>query len=254
MGGRGETWLELVGRGHGDQARARVLNLDIGGGTTDVTIVECPGPARGRGRRPGRHRALPQQQHHCRRRPGATDSRIGPPPGHGAGPGPQSPARLRLLGRQKGEDRARWNRITRQVFLPIAHGWLAAAAREDSGPTHADAPAIAREPALNRGIQRPLPKCRRAGPLAGAGHRPGCSPTGWRRASARTSRGSSARWRRWWRPSMFGLVLVSGKPSELAALRNLLRAELPLLPQRILFTKDAFRRGMVSVECRWPDS
>ena len=33
------------------------------------------------------------------------------------------------------------------------------------------------------------------------------------------------------------LVLVSGKPSELAALRNLLRAELPLLPQRILFAK-----------------
>ena len=35
------------------------------------------------------------------------------------------------------------------------------------------------------------------------------------------------------------LVLVSGKPSELAALRDLLRAQLPLLPQRILFTKDA---------------
>ena len=40
LGGEGENWLELVGRGHGTEARARVLNLDIGGGTTDVTIME----------------------------------------------------------------------------------------------------------------------------------------------------------------------------------------------------------------------
>jgi hypothetical protein len=37
---RGTNWLELVGRGHGTEACARVMNIDIGGGTTDVAVVD----------------------------------------------------------------------------------------------------------------------------------------------------------------------------------------------------------------------
>lgn len=36
----GENWIELVGRGVGSQAKVRVMNVDIGGGTTDISIVD----------------------------------------------------------------------------------------------------------------------------------------------------------------------------------------------------------------------
>lgn len=36
----GENWIELVGRGAGTNASVRVMNVDIGGGTTDLSIVD----------------------------------------------------------------------------------------------------------------------------------------------------------------------------------------------------------------------
>ena len=36
----GENWIELIGRGRGTSARARLMTVDIGGGTTDISIVE----------------------------------------------------------------------------------------------------------------------------------------------------------------------------------------------------------------------
>ncbi|RYD83951.1 MAG: hypothetical protein EOP84_06850, partial [Verrucomicrobiaceae bacterium] len=49
MGGQGENWLALMGRsGEGGQPTLRVLTVDIGGGTTDYSVVEyrdeMPGP------------------------------------------------------------------------------------------------------------------------------------------------------------------------------------------------------------------
>jgi len=35
-----KNWLELIGRGEGREARARIMTIDIGGGTTDLAIVE----------------------------------------------------------------------------------------------------------------------------------------------------------------------------------------------------------------------
>lgn len=35
-----KDWLELIGRGQGTDARARIMTIDIGGGTTDLSIVE----------------------------------------------------------------------------------------------------------------------------------------------------------------------------------------------------------------------
>jgi hypothetical protein len=40
MGGVGENWIELVGRGTGKDARVRVLSIDVGGGSTDYSIIE----------------------------------------------------------------------------------------------------------------------------------------------------------------------------------------------------------------------
>ena len=40
MGDTGENWIELMGRGQGTDARVRVMTLDIGGGTTDTSVIE----------------------------------------------------------------------------------------------------------------------------------------------------------------------------------------------------------------------
>lgn len=37
---KGENWIELFGRGKGTEARVRVMTVDIGGGTTDISIIE----------------------------------------------------------------------------------------------------------------------------------------------------------------------------------------------------------------------
>lgn len=241
LGEVGENWLELVGRGQGTDARARVLNLDIGGGTTDVTIIEYQDLRSGEGidllatvlyrdsstiagdalvRRIIESVLLPSLGQNL-----AEESR---------------PAFTGLLGQQKREDRARWNRITRQVFLPIINGWLSAAGQEEPSihPTpsarelqvnlhliedfnqlceSAGLPACVLDPdgALNYSPER-LTQCVRE------------NFTGVFRSLAKVVEAFDC-----------DLVLVSGKPSELAALRNLLRAELPLLPQRIVFTKGA---------------
>ncbi|MFL4214826.1 virulence factor SrfB, partial [Enterobacter mori] len=36
----GENWIELFGRGRGTSAKVRLMTVDIGGGTTDVSVVE----------------------------------------------------------------------------------------------------------------------------------------------------------------------------------------------------------------------
>jgi hypothetical protein len=40
LGDQGENWIELFGRGQKLDARVRIMTVDIGGGTTDISIVE----------------------------------------------------------------------------------------------------------------------------------------------------------------------------------------------------------------------
>jgi hypothetical protein len=40
FGDRGQDWIELVGRGKGNASKVRVMSIDIGGGTTDLCIVD----------------------------------------------------------------------------------------------------------------------------------------------------------------------------------------------------------------------
>lgn len=241
LGERGENWLELIGRGHGTTARARVLNLDIGGGTTDVTLVEYQDVRAGEGvdliaTVLYRDSSTIAGDGLVRR---IIESVLLPALGQGLAEEDRR-AFAGLLARQKGEDRARWNRLTRQVLLPIVHGWLGAAAREESTAQPTPTP---RQLRVNLHLIEEFNSlCENAGVpgrlldpdtalvysqerLRDCIHE---SFAGLFRALAKVVEAFDC-----------DLVLVSGKPSELAALRNLLRAELPLLPQRILFTKDA---------------
>jgi hypothetical protein len=144
-----------------------------------------------------------------------------------------------MLAKEKGSQCAAWNRITRQVFLPIVYAWLSAAAKAS----------VPRDPA-------PRPDelhisgtlfnefnffCRTAGLPEGLLD-PGTVLNYDRECLARCIRENFA--------GLFAslakvseafdcdLALVSGKPSELEALKQLLCSELPLLPQRIVFLKN----------------
>ncbi len=204
MGERGENWLELVGRGHGNTAKARVLNLDIGGGTTDVTIVEYQDLRAGEGvdliaTVLYRDSSTIAGDGLVRR---IIESVLLPALGQGLDQEGRR-AFAALLARQKGEDRARWNRITRQVFLPIVHGWLAAAAREESTAQPTPTP---RELRVNLHlIEEFNALCQNAG-VPGRLLEPDSalvySHGAWQTASAKTSPGSSARWQKWSRPSI----------------------------------------------------
>ena len=239
LGERGENWLELVGRGQGNDARARVMNLDIGGGTTDVTIVEY------QDLRPGEGVDLAATVLYRDSSTLAGDGLVRRiiesillPALARDLPEPERRLFAALLARQKGEDRARWNRITRQVFLPLVHSWLAAAAAENPSP-----PLAPRQLRVNLHlIEEFNTLCEQAGlpPLLLDPDSPLVCPWPSMGACVQETFGS-----------LFGslakvveafdcdLVLVSGKPSELAAMKRLLQAELPLLPQRILFMKNA---------------
>jgi len=239
LGERGENWLELVGRGQGNEARARVMNLDVGGGTTDVTIVEY------QDLRPGEGVDLVATVLYRDSSTIAGDGLVRqiiesvllPALGREL-PEAGRRAFASLLARQKGEDRPRWNRINRQVFLPIVHHWLSAAALEDPPPAVAP-----RQLRVNLHlIEEFNALCEQAGlpsllldpdlpftcPLAPVGACVREIFSGLFGSLAKVVESFDC-----------DLVLVSGKPSELAAMKTLLHAELPLLPQRILFTKNA---------------
>ena len=45
----GENWIELYGRGQGDDAKVRLMTVDIGGGTMDISIVQYRDNQAGKG-------------------------------------------------------------------------------------------------------------------------------------------------------------------------------------------------------------
>src|SRR5262249_11806362 len=123
----GENWLALIGRGEGIDAKARIMNLDIGGGTKEVANVEyqdhplCPGAdltapllflgsstiARGlMVRRMIEGVLLP-----------ALAVKLSADP-------KKKEKFVQLMSAEKKKERNSWNRITRQVFIPIVRWWL----------------------------------------------------------------------------------------------------------------------------------
>jgi hypothetical protein len=241
LGEQGENWLELIGRGKGLDAKARVLNLDIGGGTTDVTIIEY------QDLRPGEGVELEATVLYRDSSTIAGDGLVRRViesvllPVIGERFAKEDQQRFAtLLARQKGEERARWNRIIRQVFLPIVHGWLASAARRDG---HGQPSLSPRDLRVNLHLIEEFNALCEAAGLPAQVLDPDAAlsfpPEGIAECIRADFSGLFASLAKVVEAFDCDLVLVSGKPSELAALRELLRQELPLLPQRIFFMKDA---------------
>jgi len=133
LGNVGENWFELIGRGKGVDAKARIMNMDIGGGTTDVAIVEYHDDIPDTGVRLNaellhKDSSTVAGDQLVRR---AIESVLLPAIASTI----ESP-RLReqfgeMLRAAKQDKTARWNRVVRQVFIPIIRYWL-------HGLTHPD--------------------------------------------------------------------------------------------------------------------
>lgn len=133
LGNVGENWFELIGRGKGTDAKARIMNMDIGGGTTDVAIVEYRDDIPGAGVR------LNAELLHKDSSTVAGDRLVRRaieavllPAIAATIENPQLRNRFGDMLRASKQDKtARWNRVVRQVFIPIVRYWL-------HGLTHPD--------------------------------------------------------------------------------------------------------------------
>ncbi len=251
MGDDGGSWIEVVGRGRGVDAKVRVMTIDIGGGTTDVSVVEYQDQLPGKG-----------ADLYARVLFKDTSTVAGD--------------QLRkmliervllpvVLGDRQGIDRkkfdvlfagvqssitafATWARYTRLLFLPIVNRWLADLAANRQEPftisdlfqTDEDGkvlddfnleakPIVDVEQLLDRMAQLGLPKSAVERCVIECFSHPF-------QALAKHVAAFDC-----------DLVIVSGKPSELPPIRNMLRELLPLLPSRLIFAH-GFRAGAAN----WP--
>ena len=244
LGNEGENWIELVGRGTGTEARARIMNIDIGGGTTDIAIIEYNDAFAG----PGvklvsnilyRDSSSIAGDALVRR---AIEAVLLPAMAHGFDEREMT-AFNTLLSSNKTEV-ASWRRINRQIFIPIIYRWLQDLA---SGRYQQPETGLAPTPQeILHGTGHILvPEfkkfCSRAGlpdtilnlstPLNYDQKKlAACITETFTELFHSLAKAVDA--------FDCDLVFISGKPSELPPLRPLLEESLPLLAHRIVFAKD----------------
>ncbi len=259
LGDVGENWIELFGRGRGSDARVRLMTVDIGGGTTDISIVEYGDTLDGAGVE------LVAQLLFRDSSSVAGDAltkeiiesvllpRLGEPyrsdPDHADAFGNIFSAPL-----QSPAEKARWSRIVKLVFLPIVRQWLSDMARGALGdpetgstgwkPSHiygaegrlVDEGALkefndfCRDSALGDeiGSRDVLPDDE---PIY-------CQPTDLEACVQRVFTPVILSLAKYVAAFEIDLVTLSGKPSELPRVKRLLEELLPILPQRIIQARD----------------
>lgn len=245
LGNQGENWIELVGRGRGKEARARIMNIDIGGGTTDIAIIEYSDEFHGPGVK------LVSELLYRDSSTIAGDALV-----RSAIEAVLFPAMARGLNDKEIEAFdallksnkiaiAKWRRFTRQLFIPIIYRWLEDLA---SGRYQQPKTKVAPTPLEILGDTRDTlidefkDACSQAGlpgtilnasaPLNYDQKRlSGCITETFSELFRSLAKAVEA--------FDCDLVFVSGKPSELPPLRPLLEESLPLLSHRIVFAKDA---------------
>ncbi len=245
LGNNGENWIELVGRGRGADAKVRVMNIDIGGGTTDIAIIEYSDDL------PGPGVQLVSNLLYRDSNTIAGDALV-----YRAIEGVLLPALAfgldnngltvfcNLLSSTKREV-AKWRRITRQIFIPIIYRWLQDLGNgcyQQPGTNLAPTPQNILGTTVDNLIQEFRGFCSSVG-LPYTILDPS-SPLNYdqRKLTSCINETFSELFHSLAKAvDAFDcdLVFVSGKPSELPPLRPLLEKSLPLLPNRIVFAKDA---------------
>jgi hypothetical protein len=244
LGNEGENWISLVGRGEGLDSRVRIMNIDIGGGTTDVAIIEYKDDFEG----PGVHLTTTLLYRDSSTIAGdalvrrAIEAVLLPTLARGM----QEQEFIKLDGllRSAKQESARWRRITRQMFIPIVYRWLQdLAANRYHQPATTAAPTAQDVLGQGVGVIHEFNRlCTQAGVMETNLLNP-TSPLYYEpkklqsciietfaelfRSLAKVVEAFDC-----------DLVFVSGKPSELPPLRKMLEESVPLLPQRVIFAKD----------------
>jgi hypothetical protein len=260
LGDVGENWIELFGRGVGSEARVRLMTVDIGGGTTDISIVEYGDTLDGHGVE------LVAQVLFRDSSSVAGDalakeiiqSVLLPSLGQRFRDDPEQATAFEnvfsapLL---NFTDKARWSRIVKLVFLPIVRQWLMDLARGTVGnPEAGGAPWV---PSRIMGAESRLVDDRALKEFNDFCHN---SALGQSLGSGADVLGDDdplnyqpadieACIVRIFEPVILSLakyvvafevdlVTLSGKPSELPRVKRLLEELLPILPQRIIQARD----------------
>ena len=242
LGNIGENWFELIGRGKGTEAKARIMNMDIGGGTTDVAIVQYHDDIAGTGVR------LNAELMHKDSSSVAGDRLVRRVIEAVLLPAIASTienSRLReqfadMLRAAKQDKTARWNRVVRQVFIPIVRHWL-------HGLTH---------PATDGGMPAsPIKILSGDGSAKVAEFNQLCKdhlrtstiilsesdPLGYDKGRLEACIGDVFRDYLASMAKVFvafdcDFLIVSGKPSELPKLRGLVLAFMPVMSSRVVFS------------------
>ena len=255
LGNIGENWIELYGRGKDADAKVRIMTIDIGGGTTDISIVEYADDLAGAGV------ALKYQPIFKDSNSYAGDRLVkevierGLIPALGAAKGidcdhedAEMLERVFMAPHRKVADKAKWSRIVKLVFLPLIRQWLLDMTNDRYGNPDTGAPwalddlegeegkrvdvtalsdlnTFLEEAGLGDNFVDPLTPIKYDPELVENCIRDALSPGLEPLAKYVTA-------------FDVDLVSLSGKPSELPQVKELLDEILPILPQRIVPLKE----------------
>ena len=242
LGNVGENWFELIGRGKGTDAKARIMNMDIGGGTTDVAIVEYHDDIPGAGVR------LNAELLHKDSSTVAGDRLVRRaieavllPAIAATIENPQLRDRFgEMLRAAKQDKTARWNRVVRQVFIPIVRYWLHGLTHPDGESARPTSPikilsgdAGAKIAEFN---QLCMDHLRTSSVILS-----GSDPLGYDRRRlegciTETFSDYFASLAKVFVAFDCDFLIVSGKPSELPGLRQLVLSTMPAMKSRVVFS------------------
>jgi hypothetical protein len=251
MGGIGENWIELYGKGQGDNARVRIMTIDIGGGTTDISIVEYWDELPGAGVALKYNPIFKDSNSYAGDRLVKEIIEQTLLPALASAKGIDSEhdraedfekvfeSALKLAA-----DKAKWSRIVKLVFLPIIRQWLKDLTASRCGNPETGAPWAAGEIEGSEGAlvdMSALADFNRFVAVAGVGDNflDLNTPINYDPDSVATCINESLS------PGLeplakyitafeVDIVSLSGKPSELPQVKALLDDLLPILPQRII--------------------
>jgi len=253
----GENWIELVGRGTGTEARVRLMTVDIGGGTSDVSIVEYGDLLEGGGvnleakllfrdSSSVAGDALAKE---------IVENVLLPAIGGRFRDDPQKAAWFENLfsgAHPTAASRAKWGRIVKLVFMPIVRQWLKDLGRgeygcPETGAAWAPDQIMGSEGRLvDPSALADLNLIGRDSPLAedllGDSDPIPYQPSDLEACVARVLTPVILSLAKYVAAYEVDLVTLSGKPSELPKVKQLLEHLLPILPQRIIQAK-AFPAG-----------
>jgi len=255
LGNIGENWIELYGRGKGADSKVRIMTIDIGGGTTDISVVEYCDDLAGAGVALKYRPIFKDSNSYAGDRLTKEIIERVLVPAFAAAKGIDEDhedaevlERVFMAPHRKVADKAKWSRIVKLVLLPLVRQWLLDMTEDRYGNPDTGAPWALDEleceegkrvdvtalSDLNGFLEAADLGSNFVDPLTPIKYDPelveGCI-----RDSLSPGLEPLAKY-----VTAFDvdLVSLSGKPSELPPVKTLLDEILPILPQRIVPLKN----------------